>query len=107
MQSRQSNRAWTDSALFAAPIPADQDPALLLTELRALRPLMEQLRALEPALSAMRDLDMTAARVQQLGAALDAHQALLVRQEHAAEQLGRIEEVVRLLDELDVIVRRQ
>lgn len=102
-----SDRRYSDSALVGQPIPADLDPALLLNELRALRPLMELLHALEPALLAMRDLGLSPLRVQQFADALEGYRVTLARLDTAAGKMDRLDEVIQLLDELEVIVRRQ
>jgi hypothetical protein len=91
-------------ALFGQPVPPELDPALLLSELRNLRPLIDRLARLEPVI---RELEaITVAQIQAFGRAIGEHNALMARLDHVGPQLQRIEELIQLLDELEVIVRR-
>jgi hypothetical protein len=55
----------------------------------------------------IRELEaITVPQSQAFGRAIGEHNALLTRLEHAGPQLHRVEELIQLLDELDVIVRR-
>jgi hypothetical protein len=91
-------------ALFGQPVPPELDPALLLTELRNLRPVIDRLARLEPV---VRELEqITVPQIQAFARAITDHNALMARLEHAEPQIRRIEELLQLLDELDVIVKR-
>jgi hypothetical protein len=92
-------------ALFRQPVPPELDPAQLLTELRTLRPLIDKLASLEPTIRLLEGINV--AWVQQLRAAMEEHNALMARLEHADGQLHRIEELLATLDQLEVLVRRQ
>jgi hypothetical protein len=92
-------------ALFRQPVPAELDPALLLTELRNLRPVIDRFARLEPLIRVLETISI--AQVQELLRAIDELNALACRLEHAEPQIARIEEFLELLDELEVIVRRQ
>lgn len=102
-QSHRSDSA-TD-ALFGRPIRPELDPAQLLDELRATRPLLDRLNAVEPVVRALEGLEP--AQVQQVRLAFEEHAAMAARAAHAAEQLHRIEDLLTLLDSLDVMIRRQ
>jgi hypothetical protein len=91
-------------ALFGQPVPPELDPALLLTELRGLRPVIDRLSRLEPLIRVLEGISI--ADVQELLRAIDDLASLAVRLEHAEPHIRRVEELVQLLDELDVIVRR-
>jgi hypothetical protein len=92
-------------SLFRQSVPPELDPALLLTELRGLRPLIDRLSRLQPLVSALEQL--TVADVQAVACAARENETVIARVEHLAPQLHRIEEVIALLDELEVLVRRQ
>ena len=91
-------------ALFRQPVPAELDPAQLLTELRQLRPTIDRLACLEPLIRELEGID--AAWIQQLRLAVQEHMRNMARLEHVIPELHRIEELIQILDELDVIVRR-
>lgn len=99
------NVSDASSHLFGHPIPADQDPAVLMADLRALRPLVERLRQAEPTIRALEGFSPAA--VQELRLAMNDHRTILARLEDAPEKLDRVDRVIQLLDELDVLVRRQ
>jgi hypothetical protein len=91
-------------ALFGQPVPPELDPAMLLTELRNLRPVIDRLARLEPVIRELEQI--TIAQIQAFARAITEHNALMARLEHTSPQLHRIEEIIQLLDALDVIVRR-
>lgn len=101
MQPRTSYSAT--EALFGQQVPPELDPAQLLTELRNLRPLIDRLARLAPVLDVLEGL--TAMQVQEFRRAMEDHVRVMARLDHADAQLSRIEEIVQLLDQLDVIVR--
>lgn len=105
MTQRGSSYSDAGSHLFGQPIRSELDPAQLLDELRGLRPLMDRLGRLAPMLDALEGLNI--GQVQEFRRAMQEHSAVMARLDQAHRQLGRIEEVIALLDELDVIVRRQ
>jgi|SRR5215469_6408478 len=91
-------------ALFDSPLRPELDPAQLLDELRALRPLIDRLPSLEPIVTALEQI--APAEVQEFHRAIVEHRSLMARIEHVGPQLSRIEELIGMLDELDVIVKR-
>jgi hypothetical protein len=103
-QTQRGTSYSATEALFGQPVPPELDPALLLTELRSLRPLIDRLTRLEPII---RELEaITVAQIQAFARAIGEHNALMARLEHTGPQVHRIEELIQLLDELDVNVRR-
>ena len=92
-------------ALFGRPIRPELDPAQLLDELRNLRPVMDRLARLAPVVLALEQI--TAGQVQEFRRAMQEHSELMARVEHTAPQIARIEELLQMLDELEVLVRRQ
>jgi hypothetical protein len=91
-------------ALFRQPVPPELDPAQLLDELRTLRPVIDRLARLEPVI---RELEtITVAQIQAFARAVADHNSLMLRLEHVGPQIQRVEELIQILDELDVIVRR-
>lgn len=91
--------------LFGEPIRPELDPAQLLHELRNMRPLIDRLARLAPVLDALEGL--TPGQVQEVRRAVQEHTSVMARLDHACAQLKRIEEVIALLDELEVLARRQ
>jgi hypothetical protein len=92
-------------ALYRQPVPPELDPAQLLNELRALRPVIDRLAALEPLIRLLESVSI--AGVQQLRTAIAEHNTIMARLEHAEPQIHRVEELIALLDQLEVIVRKQ
>ncbi len=92
---------------FGEPIPADLDPAFLLNELRAMRPLMLEVRAVTETIQALKTSGITPADIQAFALALQEYSRVLARLDTADEKMDRIDELITLLDQLDVIVRRQ
>ena len=91
-------------ALFGQPVPPELDPALLLTELRGLRPVIDRLSRLEPLIRVLEGVSI--AQVQQLLCVLDELARLAAQLEHVGSEIPRVRELIQELDELDVIVRR-
>ena len=91
-------------ALYRQPLRPELDPAVLLDDLRRVRPLIDRVSALKPVLEQLEGLSPQ--RVQELRAALGEYRAQFARIEQADGQLHRIEEIIQLLDDLEVIVRR-
>ena len=103
-QTQRGTSYSATEALFGQSVPPELDPAMLLTELRSLRPVIDRLARLEPVI---RELEaITVPQIQAFARALGEHNALMTRLEHAESQIYRVEELIQLLDELDVIVRR-
>jgi hypothetical protein len=103
-QTQRGTSYSATEALFGQSVPPELDPAMLLTELRNLRPVIDRLARLEPV---VRELEtVTVAQIQAFARAVAEHNALMIRIEHVGSQLHRIEELIQLLDELEVIVRR-
>jgi hypothetical protein len=102
--NRGSSYSATE-ALFRQPVPPELDPAQLLTELRNLRPVIDRLARLEPVIRVLEGISI--AWVQELRRAMEEHNSLMARLEHAEPQIRRIEELLELLDQLEVLVRRQ
>lgn len=100
------NESYSASeALFKAPLRPELDPAQLLDELRALRPLIDRLARLAPVIAELEQI--TVSEIQQVRRAAEDNTSLMARLDHVGPQLARIEELIQLLDQLDVIVTRQ
>jgi hypothetical protein len=100
------NESYSASeALFRAPLRPELDPAQLLDELRALRPLIDRLARLEAVVAELEQISVS--EIQQVRRAAEENAALMARLEHIGPQLVRIQELIQLLDQLDVIVTRQ
>lgn len=91
--------------LFGERLRPELDPAQLLDELRATRPLIDQIVSLEALINALNGMNV--GQVQEFRRAMQEHESIMARLESADAQLHRIEELLALLDELEVIVRRQ
>jgi|SRR5215831_11435924 len=91
-------------ALFDSPLRPELDPAQLLTELRALRPLIDRLPRLEPIIAALEQI--TVPETQEFRRAMLEHRSLMARIEHVGPQLDRIEALLGTLDRLEVIAKR-
>jgi hypothetical protein len=109
MQAGDSNSRFVSvsasEALFRQPVPPELDPAQLLTELRNARPLIDRVHRAAPVLDALEGL--TPGRVQEFRLTMQDTMRTMARLDHADAQLHRIEELIQLLDELEVLVRRQ
>jgi hypothetical protein len=103
-QTQRGTSYSATEALFGQPVPPELDPAQLLTELRNLRPMIDRLVRLEPLIRVFEGISI--AQMQQLLRAIDDLAGLAARLEHVGPQIHRVEELVQLLDELEVIVRR-
>ena len=95
------------SGLFGRSIPADLDPAFLLDELRRCKPEMERVHAAAGTADALVELGVGPAQVQEFAFVLDTYRTTLARLDQVTAKLDRIDEMIQLLDELQVLVRRQ
>jgi hypothetical protein len=104
-QTQRGTSYSATEALFRQPVPPELDPAQLLTELRNLRPVIDRLARLEPLILVLETISI--AQVQELLRAIHELGSLAARLEDAEPQIHRIEELLELLDQLEVLVRRQ
>lgn len=103
----QPEKSYSDasSRLFGHPVPADQDPAMLIRELRALRPLMTELHQARDTIAALKG--MTPILVQDFRRAMGGYGVVLERLDTANGKMDRLDELIQLLDELEVLARPQ
>jgi hypothetical protein len=90
-------------ALFRQQLRPELDPAVLLDDLRHVRPLIDRLAALEPVIDELEGLNVQ--RVQELRSILSEYRGTAARIDRAESQLHQIEELIQILDDLEIVAR--
>lgn len=88
-------------------LPADLEAQRIVRELHAMQPRIDELRMMRETITALADAGITQRVVDGLLAASERQTKILERLEHIEPKLDRIDQLIGLLDQLELLARRQ